>query len=106
MTPAHAKYQHFEYERSCGLTKIFIFSLTHTTIDVNGKFMNTVIGYDLNNARAPSFLQISLIHLFAETFVNYILYLMTSDGAMKKSWANVVEAPIAILWNRLWEFSL
>ena len=99
--PAQRKYQDFWYVRSWGLTKVFMFSLTHTTTEVKGKFMNTVMGYDLNKPKAPSFLQMSAMQFLADTFVSCILCLMTSEGAIKKSCAKVVDAPIAILWKKL-----
>ena len=45
--PAQKKYQYRGFYFSQGFTYVFKFSFTHTTMLVNGMFMNTVIGYDL-----------------------------------------------------------
>jgi hypothetical protein len=65
---------------------------------INGIFINTVIGYDLKSPIIPSSLIIFLMHWVAVKFLHSCnLYLMTSAGALKASWASVLAAPIIIV---------
>ena len=60
--PAHAKYHKCGRFYSYGLTIVFKFSFTHTTILVKGRFIKTVIGYDLNRPLVPSSFKMFLMH--------------------------------------------
>ena len=69
--------------------------------------MNTVIGYDLKSPLRPSSFINPRIHCDVPILEQiYNLYLITSLGAMKKSWANVVDAPINIVLKMLYSLLL
>jgi len=62
--------------------------------------MPTVKGYDLYKPLNPSSLTIPLTHSDTVNYLhNYNLCLITSVGAIKKSWTNVVSAPIEAVEN-------